>query len=226
MMWDKIKQYLFRPKISFPDWYQSYIAGYTQPSSKDNWEELSFVILDTETTGLDWVQDEIISIGAVRLQNNEIPLNNIFTARILRISGQNPGAATIHGLVQSDTKGRPAEEVIPAFFSYIGSAIIIGHHIGFDLKMIEKTSFQLGGGKVINHVLDTSTLAKRLDSPTDPDSLDGRQYSLDVLCKRFDITTKERHTALGDAYLTALLFLKLMHALEKKGIKTLGQLSK
>jgi DNA polymerase-3 subunit epsilon len=57
-----------------------------------------------------------------------------------------------------------------------------------------------------------------------PESLDGKNYSLDVLCKRFDIVTKDRHTALGDAFLTALLFMKLIRLFEKKGIKTLKQL--
>ncbi|MBK8621672.1 MAG: 3'-5' exonuclease [Saprospiraceae bacterium] len=224
MIWNGFKNFFGQPQKDWATWYNEYQKTYHPPDKNVLLSTLSYVVLDTETTGLDLKTDQIITLGAVRIQNQEIPVHNVLSCSIRQNILHKQDAVSIHGLVQTEKKGVPAHEALAMFFAYIQSDIIIGHHIGFDVKMIEKTSLHHGGGTIKNLIIDTSFLAKRLDNPMNPNSLDGKNYSLDVLCKRFDIVTKDRHTALGDAFLTALLFIKLIHLFEKKGIKTLKQL--
>jgi DNA polymerase-3 subunit epsilon len=224
MIWNGLKNFFGQPQKDWAAWYSEYQKTYHPPEKNVLLSTLSYVVLDTETTGLDIKTDQIITLGAVRIQNQEIPVHDVLSCSIRQNIFHKNDAVSIHGLVQTEKKGVPGDEAMSTFFSFIHSDIIIGHHIGFDVKMIEKTSSMNGGGTIKNLILDTSIMAKRLDNPMSPESLDGKNYSLDVLCKRFDIVTKDRHTALGDAFLTALLFMKLIRLFEKKGIKTLKQL--
>lgn len=82
--------------------------------------------------------------------------------------------------------------------------------------MIDQALKRHGMPKLKNQFLDTSALYKRtlIQSPLLPDQ---EQYSLDELAEKFDIPTKDRHTALGDAYITAIAFLKILGKLKGKG---------
>jgi DNA polymerase-3 subunit epsilon len=168
--------------------------------------------------------DNIFSIGAVRITNY-----TFYIADSQSILGKNQqlqtqNAVAIHGLVQTDIKGQSEPESIAALFKFVGSDIIVGHHIAFDIAMLNKLSRKNGGGDLKNNLLDTSYLARRLDHTTDPDSLDRKEYTLDKLCSRFKVIPKARHTADGDAFITAIVFMKLIQKLYIKGVTSTGQL--
>jgi len=228
-MWHKLKQILgihASDTQDYADFYQSYLEVYIKPDAQKSISQQSFVVLDTETTGLDINRDNILSIGAVRIRNNVIDIADSLSIIVKNQQLQTQDAVAIHGLVQTDLKGQSEAESITALFKFIGCDIIVGHHIGFDIAMLHKLSRNNGGGDIKNSVLDTSYLARRLDHATDPGSLDRKDYTLDKLCSRFGIIPKARHTADGDAFITALLFMKLMHRLSSKGVGTVGQLMK
>lgn len=229
MMWEKLKSIIhFKAKSTkrYDSFYENYLQQFNKVDATKFIHNQSFVVLDTETTGLSILHDNILSIGAVRIVNNNLDISDSLSIIVKNDQIQNHDAVKIHGLVNNDLKGQSPQVVLDTFFQYVGSDIIVGHHIGFDIAMLNKFSKNNGGDVLKNHILDTSSLARRLDHPSDPDSLNRKDYTLDKLCTRFNVIPKARHTADGDAYITAIIFMKLLQKLSLKGITTVGQLLK
>jgi DNA polymerase-3 subunit epsilon len=227
MIWKKIKQTLgLGGKVDHydADFYKNYLKAFEKHDPSTLINNQSFVVFDTETTGLDPAKDHILSIGAVRVCHQCINISDSLSIIIMHDGIQNPKAAVIHGLVNTKDFGITPAEAIQKFMQFIGSDILVGHHVAFDRVMINNLSISCGGGSLKNPTLDTSFLARRLDKPTDPDSLDRKDYALDKLCQRYHVVPKARHTADGDALITGLILLKLLHRLHQKGIRTVNQL--
>lgn len=226
-MWTKLKQILslsFSDTQKYADFYLSYLKTYSGLDASKSIYHQSFVVLDTETTGLNLQSDSILSIGAVRIHNNTIDITDSLSTIVKNNQLPTQEAVAIHGLVQTKIKGQSEAESIAALFKYIGSDIIVGHSVAFDIAMLNKLSKKYNGGDIKNQILDTSYLTKRLDYPSDPNSLERKEYTLDKLIMRFKILPKARHTADGDTFITAIVFMKLMDKLNKRGVTKVGQL--
>lgn len=184
-----------------------------------------FVVLDTETTGFDYEKDRILCIGAIVLQNNTISIQDSFEVYIEQ-DHYNQSTAQIHGILKDFILNHPKEsEALQQFLNFLGDSIIIAHHTKFDVTMINKALERNGFSNLKNKTLDTNDLYKKslIKSPL----LDRKEnYSLDDLAEKFDISTKDRHTALGDALITAIAFLKIIEKLRKKREITLSYLFK
>ncbi|MHA7129633.1 3'-5' exonuclease [Algoriphagus namhaensis] len=185
---------------------------------------LEFVVFDTETTGLNPKEDYILSFGAVKIQERKILIKSA-----IEWYPDSPKAghqtAAIHGLLsKEETLG--IRQFVEQVLMYFGSSILVGHHVGFDLQMLHKASKAYGLPRLVNPTLDTMNLAIRLDYGPSPDRqlVPMKEYGLDSLCVRFGIATEDRHTASGDAFLTAQLLLKLLKLAEQKGIRSFADL--
>ncbi|MFV5695808.1 PolC-type DNA polymerase III [Flavobacterium sp. LB3P122] len=184
-----------------------------------------FVVLDTETTGFDYTNDRILCIGAIVLQNNTIPLHHSFEVFIQQ-EHYDQATAKIHGILKEYVLDRPTElEALQHFLAFLGDSIIIAHHTIFDITMINKALERNGLPKLTNKTLDTAVLYKKTLLVSH--LLERKDnYSLDELADKFDISKKDRHTAMGDAYITAIAFLKILNKLRSKKELTLKQLFK
>ena len=203
---------------------KTFIASLWMQSDTASDEELygaidttRFVILDTETTGFDYANDRILCIGAVVLQNYRIPIQESVEIYIQQ-EHYDQSTAQIHGILRAFVLDRPDElEALQQFIAFLGDSIIVGHHTNFDITMINNALERNDLPKLKNKTLDTAVLYKKtlLNSP-----LLARKdnYSLDDLADKFDISKKDRHTAMGDTYITAIAFLKILNKLkDKKG---------
>lgn len=229
MIWNTIKQHLGlanKQNNDQPVFYSTYLNRFTNHDAQKPIFDQTFCVFDTETTGLDMAKDKILSIGAVRVCQQSMDIADSLSIVIGHEGEQDESAAVIHGLVRTAEQGITPEKAVSLFYEFVGSDIMVGHHVAFDIHMIHKLSSACGGGPLKNVTLDTAFLAKRLDHPTDPHSLDRKEYTLDKLCERFSVLPKARHTADGDALITAFLFLKLLDRFERKGIRRVGQLVK
>lgn len=188
--------------------------------------QLNFTVLDTETTGLDPAKDAILSFGAVKISDMKI---QIPTAVEWYPMTENSGGKTaqIHGLVTIPDQ-IPLEEFLKKLLFYLSNSIVVGHHIAFDLDMLERKLKPYGIDQLPNPVIDTLNLAIRLEHGphTDRSRINLETYTLDALCDRYGIETDDRHTAAGDAFLTAQLFLRLLKNCSKKGISNFKELMK
>ncbi|SHL88758.1 3'-5' exonuclease [Flavobacterium saccharophilum] len=188
-------------------------------------EETRFVVLDTETTGFDYENDRILCIGALVLQNGVISVQNSLEVYIEQ-AHYDKSTAQIHGILKAFILKRPSEiEALQQFLAFLGDSIIIAHHTIFDVTMINKALERNGLPELKNHRLDTAFLYKKTLIKS---HLFERKdhYTLDDLADKFDISKKDRHTALGDAYITAIAFLKIVKKLREKKAVNLNSLFK
>lgn len=180
--------------------------------------ELTCVVFDTETTGLEPSKgDEIISIGAVRIVNARLLRGEIFN-EFVNPQRSIPSASTkIHGITDAMVADAPvAGETLPRFHGYVGPGTLIAHNAAFDMKFLSLKEEAIGM-RFEQPVLDTLLLAAHALGRDESLSLDG-------LSERFGVVLppEDRHTALGDALATGEVFLKLLPLLEAKGVHTLG----
>lgn len=187
-----------------PKFWQSYISQFENDGKPNR-----FVIFDCETTGLHTTKDRILSIGAVAIVNDAIEVNDYFEV-FLTQDFFNADTVPIHGILQNGEEEKIVEaEAVIRFLEYINNATLVGHHINFDLEMINQALNRLSVGKIKNDFMDTDAMYQKLKSLPQEE-----HHSLDELCDIFNIRKSDRHTASGDAFITALLFLKLKKKLE------------
>lgn len=179
--------------------------------------DLTYTVFDTETTGLSPSGgDEIIQIGAARIVNGKLLRQESFEQLV------NPGrlipSATIpiHGITQDMVMGKPAiAEVLPAFHAFARDTVLVAHNAAFDMKFLQLQ--QVKTGLVFSHpVLDTLLLSAVVHPNQE-------SHRLEAIAERFNITVLGRHTALGDAFVTAEVWLRLLPLLQAMGIHTLRQ---
>ena len=178
--------------------------------------KLKFVVFDAETTGLNPSEgDEIISLGAVRIVNGKI-LSEHYEQLVDPQRKINKMTTQITGITSEMLKGKPTiEKVLPAFHAYCEDAVLVAHNAAFDMRFLQIKEKKLGL-KFDNPVLDTLLLSASVHTNQE-------SHSLDAIAARFGLTIRGRHTALGDAMVTAEILLKLIPILEANGIETLEQ---
>lgn len=184
-----------------------------------------FVVLDTETTGFDYDTDRILCIGAIVLQNGVIPIQESVEIYIYQ-EHYDSSSAKIHGILKGEVSNTKTElESLQAFLDFLGDSIIIAHHALFDITMINRALERNGLPSLTNKTLDTGVLYKK--TLIKSNLLNHKDhYTLDELADKFDIPLKDRHTAMGDAYITAIAFLKILKKLRDKKEIGLHQLFK
>ncbi len=204
---------------NLPSFWKTYEATFIE-KIPERVENVRFVVLDTETTGFKYNSDRILCIGALSLQNKAISVKEIFEV-YLQQEYYDKETAKIHGILKKGKRNRISEsEALKKFLAYLGNSVIVAHHAAFDIRMINTALKRHGLPKLKNKVLDTSILYKKSLLVT---SLIEKKehYTLDELADKFNISKKDRHTAVGDAYITAIAFLKTLNRLKPEKTKHL-----
>lgn len=189
-----------------------------RPRAGQLWEPLRFVVLDTETTGLHPQRDAILSLGAVIVQAGKIPLAETLELRFQASPAADQETISVHGITPAESREGMAErEALLETLAFLGNAVLVGHHVHFDARILEhRLQVWFPGLFLFNPLVDTAQLAMRVEHPgKDLSQIKAADYGLDALCARFDIRKTDRHTAPGDAYLTGILLLKLLHRMNR-----------
>ena len=183
-----------------------------------------FLSVDTESTGLDPSHDFLVAYGAVAIRDGEILLDDAFETVVRRPF--NDANVTLHGITREQSlKGDSPECALANFLDYALDGVLVGHHIESDLAMLNAAAKHFFGISLKNRYVDTMGLALLLERDGVLEKPQGApDFSLDGLCARFGIAPHDRHTAAGDAFLTAQVFLKLLPFARRAGRVTLGAL--
>jgi len=178
--------------------------------------KLTYVVFDTETTGLNPSKgDEIIQLGAIRIINGQLLYHEIIDQLVDPKRFVPQSSVAIHGIQPELLLGQPTiDKVLPHFHTFVENSVLVAHNAAFDMRFLqlqeEKTGIVFN-----NPVLDTLLLSSIIHPNQD-------SHSLDELATRLNVTIVGRHTALGDAIVTGEILLKLIPLLEAHGIDTLA----
>ena len=173
-------------------------------------EQKRKLILDTETTGLDFDEDKIIEIGIVELVDNVLT-QNYFHEYINPEKDISFSAQKIHGISNEFLLDKPIfSNVANKFLDFIKDDTIIIHNADFDTSFINKELQNSGFKKIKNSVIDTIKIAKT--------EFPGQTVNLDSLCRKLNIinTRQDYHGALLDATLLSKVYLRLTTGKQEK----------
>ena len=181
----------------YPEIWKNYISKFEKRSNR-------FVVLSTETTGLNPNKDVILSFGAIAVQNNSILIGDSFEVMLLQYVYLHDNGLSNEFIIESKQPKLGEREAIQAFLEYIGNAILVGHRIHFDVDLINVALEKLDCGKLKNEALDIEIMHKKLK-----DISSEKPITIDELCEIYKVPKSERLSSSEDAYTLALLFLKL-----------------
>lgn len=175
--------------------------------------ETRFVVFDTETTGFLRKKDRVLSIGAISLIDNTINVHDAFEVYIKQKIFK-AETVPIHGILKDGSIEKITElAAIKQFLKYIDNAVLVGHHVNFDVNMINEILKRKKLPNLLNKTIDTGYLYKKSKHTIYENQKS--HYTLDNLCDELNISKSDRHTASGDAYITAIAFLKILARLNK-----------
>ena len=159
-----------------------------------------FVVLDTETTGVNPTSDEIIEVAAVRIRCGEMV--DSYQA-LIRPSQTVGDSESVHGLSdeQLEREGRDPAEVFQEFQTFVGTSPVAGHNVRFDLRMLESHGQRVGIPMQFGPSFDSLRYARRL--------LRSDSYRLGDLATLLKLPVDPTHRALDDVKTTVHLFSRL-----------------
>jgi DNA polymerase-3 subunit epsilon len=179
--------------------------------------DLPAISLDTETTGLDVSRDRLLSVAGVLLHGERM-FSAVTFDRLVNPGRRIPPVSTsIHGITDSmvaDAVGYPA--IAGDLAGFCDGRVWIGHNIGFDVAILRREARLAGLPWRDPTHLDTLRLFAAL-RPRAPD------VELDAVAVALGVDVSGRHTALGDALMTAEVYRRLLPLLAEEGVKTLGE---
>ncbi len=179
--------------------------------------ELTYTAFDTETTGLEpSAGDEIIQIGAVRIVNGRLLRHENIDQLIDPRRPLRPEGIAIHGITEDMVRGQPTiAEVLPQFHAFCAGTVLVAHNAAFDMRFLQLKEEALGI-RFTQPLLDTLLLSAVIHPNQE-------SHKLEAIAERLGVPIIGRHTALGDAIVTAEVFLRMLPLLAAMGIRTLGQ---
>lgn len=180
----------------YPEFWKLYLSKFDKKSKR-------FVVLSTETSGLSLEKDVILSIGAFSVINNSIIIADSFETILAQYKFFHDNGISNEFTLETKMKKLGEPEGIQALVEFLGNSVLVGHHIDFDVEMINVALERLGCGRLKNEALDIDVMYRKL---TD---INNKQFSLEELCDIYKIPKSDRNSSSEDAYKIALLFLKL-----------------
>lgn len=180
--------------------------------------ELSFVVVDCETTGVSPTSDRILQIAAVVVNAQGEHIESFDTI----VKPECPseyvhGAEHIHGISPAQVEnGMPLRDALQQLIDIAHGHILTAHNAPFDVGFLHAESERVGISHRFEQYIDTLTLSRRLDIEK------SRRHTLDALCEHYGIVRERAHEALSDATATATV---LSHLLQEMNVTSLDQLS-
>jgi len=191
----------------------STVPGIGHPTDDD----ISFAVVDVETTGIDPARDRIIQMAAVVVNTRGEVVEEWTTVVRPESPGEyRHGAEHIHGISADEVEaGMPLSKALSTLWSMSSGRVFTAHNARFDIGFLHAESERVGLDNRIEKWVDTLELSRRVDTTRQ------RRHSLEALCAHYGIERERAHEAHSDASATARLLFTLAADL---GLESPGQL--
>ena len=155
----KINWFRKKDKKPLPSYFLAYQESFLN-AKKLPIKETRFVVYDTETTGFSR-KDRVLSIGAVSLIDNIINVNDAFEVYVKQKLFR-AETVPIHGILKGGEIKKITElAALKLFLKYIGNAVLVGHHVNFDVEMMNEILRRNKLPILLNKTIDTDFLYKK-----------------------------------------------------------------
>ena len=159
------------------------------------------IVIDVETTGLDYTRERIIEFAGVKLVNGRV--KEKFETLVNPHQHIRKSSQAVHGISEEDLADAPSEEeIFPKIFEFIGNYPIVAHNAIFDFSFLNRTSKRLYNKPIENNYIDTQMMFKEVYPQYE-------SCGLDMLATVFGANNKKRHRAMGDAMALAKCYPRL-----------------
>ncbi len=166
------------------------------------------IVLDVETTGLDYKKERMVEFAAIRLENGK--MKDRFETLINPEQHIRKSSIAIHGITEEDVKDAPTEaEVMPLILDFIGDYPIVAHNAIFDYSFINEASIRQTGNPIQNTRIDSQMMFKEIYPELE-------SCGLESLMTKFNIEFSTRHRAMADTEGLAKAYPELKKLYEKK----------
>lgn len=178
--------------------------------------ENEYIVLDTETTGLNPKKDEILSIGAVRVRDDKIITSESFEIFIKPVQDISHESITVHHIRPSDIEnGTSINQALEELLFFVGNLPIVGYYISFDINILNTYLKRFIGSTLHNEAIELSSMYyKRYRKKSAHEFVD---LKFDTIMDRLDLPKLGQHDALNDAIMSAMMFIKLQKMPVYKG---------
>jgi DNA polymerase-3 subunit epsilon len=182
-----------------------------------------WVVVDTETSGLDPETDRLLGIGAVAVDDDGVQPGDSFEVVVGGAPAGDAANIVVHGIGHGAQRdGMPGPEALAAFRAWVADAPLVGFHADFDRAVLRNAYAGAGMPADDRAWLDLAPLAAALM----PQAARYGGHSLDDWLAVFGIECTIRHNAAADALATAELLLRLRAMAVKQGARGFGGLLK
>jgi DNA polymerase III epsilon subunit family exonuclease len=179
--------------------------------------EVTFAVIDLETTGMAPGQSRIIEVGAARFRGGECL--GTFQTLVNPGCGVPPFITVLTGITEAVlVPAPPIDEVLPTLLEFLGDAVLVGHNLGFDTAFLDAALFATGRRPLHQPRVDTLALARRLMG----DEVPNRRLA--TLARFFHTDTQPTHRALDDVLATVGVLHGLLERAGTLGILALDDL--
>ena len=162
-------------------------------------KNVSYVVFDLETTGLSPFKDEIIEIGAVKV-DKEGKIVDTFSTLVKPAQPVSEFVQNLTGISNEMLKDAPSiYTALPKFVVFVGDEIVVGHNVTFDIAFVQQKAKIYQDIKFLNPYIDTVTLTRKVYPGL-------KSYKLQDLIKEFNLKTYAAHRALADVVATQQLY--------------------
>jgi DNA polymerase-3 subunit epsilon len=181
----------------------------------DELKNTTFVAVDIETTGGSASSNRIIEIGAVKIRNGQIIAE--FSTLVNPEKIIPPFITTMTGITNEMVVNAPsADKVLSEFLKFLSDDVFVAHNSAFDLSFINHELEFYGFETLDNEVMCTCRLARRNLPQL-------KSKNLDAVAKYFDLEISNRHRALSDAKVCALILNNFLEIAKSKGVNDLDE---
>ena len=220
-MFDRIKNWINQSLTGTDQHHDLEHLPTPKVAAEQRLEDIRLIVLDLETTGLNFSKDQVIAIGAVAINRLEIPLRDQFDLVLRRPELDISETVLIHGICpEALTRGHETEDALLHLLEWMNGDPILAFHSAFDQKFLEKSLKQTLGYTRPHLWMDVADLLPVIFRDTNTG--DNR---LDNWADHFQLEVSERHNAAADAMVTAELTLIALNRALKTDTTTLEQLA-